>query len=123
MTQHELLDFVKGLRDYLERETSLKGEMCWPTRPVLLENLKYNQNLWGRSWKTGFQSVEHLLKRKGWLFEEPCGSDCHAQHVKISSEGLQALQIWEDRGCPVHKYGARDRECHRQFLFHRKRAA
>ena len=37
MTQHELLAFMRGLHDHVERSLSKPGPWCWPTRELLLE--------------------------------------------------------------------------------------
>jgi hypothetical protein len=124
MTQHELLAFVDGLRRHVETQVSNPGPWCWPTRELLVENLKANAKLWGPGLISGeFPDTLRTLKAKDWAAEAPCSPHCHANHVSLSEAGLEALRLMNERGCAGHIHVKRRERCHAKFRFHRKRAA
>jgi hypothetical protein len=124
MTQHELLAFVDGLRRHVETEISNPGPWCWPTRELLVENLKANAKLWGPGLISGeFPDTLRTLKAKEWAAEAPCSPNCHANHVSLTEAGLEALRLMDERGCAGHIHVKRRERCHAKFRFRRKRAA
>jgi hypothetical protein len=124
MTQHELLAFVDGLRRHVETEISNPGPWCWPTRELLVENLKANAKLWGPGLISGeFPHTLRTLKAKEWAAEAPCSPNCHANHVSLTEAGLEALRLMDERGCVGHIHVKRRERCHAKFRFRRKLAA
>lgn len=123
MTQHELLAFIKGLHDHVERSLSNPGPWCWPTRELLLDNLDANAALWGPRWRSEHGDTELTLRRKQWLAEGPCQEHCHAKHVRLTEAGLKALHLMDEQGCGGHIHVKRRERCHAKFRFRRKRAA
>lgn len=123
MTQHELLVFVTGLHDHIERSVSSPGPWCWPTRELLVENLSANKHLWGPHWGNEFNDTLKTLKRKHWVSEGGCQSHCHALHVQVTAAGAEALRLMDEFGCEGHIHVKRRTRCHDKFHFHRKLAA
>lgn len=118
MTIHECLSFIKGLHDYVERSVSNKGLWCWPTRELLAANLALNRDVLGRESGARYQLA--LARRRGWIVEAGCQPHCHAQHVRLTGAGLEALRLMDELGCKHEKV----RECMRSgFKLQRKAAA
>src|SRR5208282_2449040 len=116
MTQHELLAFVKGLHDHVERLLSYPGPWCWPLRELLVDNLKANARLWGPGLISGeFPDTLRTLKVKQWLVEGPCQDHCHANHVSLTASGLEALRQMDEQGCKGHIHVKRRERCHAKF--------
>lgn len=124
MTQHELLAFVSGLHDHIVASVSNPGPWCWPTRELLLENFHLNHDVFGPAVATVWNDPRKTLMRKGWLVLGPCDRHCHATHVRITDEGLEALRHMDAHGCEGHYIRNRRERCHREgFHFRRKIAA
>jgi hypothetical protein len=130
MTQHEFLTFVAGLHEHVEQSLSNPGPWCWPTRELLLDNLNSNRQHFSDSPRPMSAHLAHMLRTlraKGWVVADGCTEHCHASHVRITLDGLEALRLMDELGCgEVLRQGA-PKHCehvpHAQFRFHRKLAA
>lgn len=120
MTIHECLLFIKGLHDFTERSVSNKGPWCWPTRELLAGNVALNREFFGRNADADMRYQMAVARRRGWLVEGACQSHCHAQHVRLTGAGAEALRLMDELGCQHEKI----RECVRSgFKLQRKAAA
>lgn len=126
MTQHEVLAFVDGLHEYMKRVTG-KESIAWPTRELLRENFRLNRALWGSGWQSQYHNAVTEARRRHWLAAGPgegCSVHCHAEHIRLTSAGAQALRLMNEEGCSAHVTSKRERcEGRADFGFNRKLAA
>jgi hypothetical protein len=122
MCDHEVLvwlDFVeRGFLDEFGR---------WPTIREVLMNLREYHGV--GSVGQFAERVRYLMeaaerpsttgaaREEPWLELVPCGSDCHAWHLRMNAAGRRQLDEWNRKGCQSHwrhtkfRKRKRPREC------------
>jgi hypothetical protein len=100
MKIHECLFFIDWCHSSMERAVSNKGPWCWPTRELLVMNLRENSHVFGGSTvRADFNTQLRIAKRRGWVIEEPCQPHCHADHIRLTGIGQETLRLMNDNGC------------------------
>jgi hypothetical protein len=124
MTQHELLAFVEGLHEHMKQETG-KSYVVWPTREMMADNIRLNREFWGPGWSNQYRSALAEARRRHWVvIDDGCSQTCHAQHVRVTAAGAQALAIMNTDGCAKHEIKRRRGPCAAEgFAYTWKRAA
>ena len=124
MTQHEVLAFVEGLHEHMNHVTG-NSNVPWPTRELLIDNFRLNREIWGAGWADQYRNALSEARRRHWLVAGPgegCSVHCHAEHIRVTAAGAQALKLMDEGGCEGHT-SRRIGGCSRGFRFTRTKLA
>lgn len=125
MTQHEVLAFVEGLHEFMKRKTGNES-VPWPTRELVRENFRLNRELWGPNWTDQYRNAVSEARRRRWLVVGPgegCSVHCHAEHIRVTAAGAQALKLMNESGCEGHTVHREQCRANADFGFQPKLAA
>ena len=104
MTMHEALNFLDALHRYIEHSVSNPEPWCWPTRQLVHYNLRLNRGCFPRD-KRVYDSFNRQFKialSKHWTDAGPCASRCHAEHLRLTTNGAEVLKVMNEQGCGPH---------------------
>ena len=94
MTLHTLLALIAWLHVRLAEENpGVPHEVCWPTRPILLNAINENRRFFP-SGTTAISTFERLLEGRDWLERGPCSAADRlhpCEHWRLTPAGRAAL--------------------------------
>jgi hypothetical protein len=101
MTMHESLKFLDALHKHIERQTSKPGPGCWPTRELVARTFGLNRKVYPRdaSPANSFNRQLQIALRRHWIASGGCQPGCHAQHLTLTPQGMEALRLMNAEGC------------------------
>lgn len=116
MTMHEALQFLDALHAHMEHSLSNPGPWCWPTRELVAYNLRLNRKQYPRDKDVthSFTRNVAIAKERHWISEGPCGHHCHANHLRLTTAGVEALRLMNKEGCGPHCQQHRETKLHLQ---------
>src|SRR6266436_3739533 len=107
MMMHEALFFLDDLHQFLEAGVgnpgfrAEPGLSCWPTLDQVHLNLRVNRAAFPRDDKpyNSFQRVFKIALARHWAVKGPCQPGCHAEHLRLTAAGREALRLMNEQGC------------------------
>jgi hypothetical protein len=116
MTMHEALNFLDLLHNHIEHSVSNPGPWCWPTRQLVHYNLGLNRSCFPRDKRVydSFNRQFKIARSRHWTDVGPCASHCHAEHLRLTDLGAEALRVMNEQGCGAHCHQHRETKLHLQ---------